>query len=156
MLDDTGALYYSDGTSWTDNRLVTTNSTTSSDLATLISGFETTYTLTTLDHTAGTNNENAKRKTIRLANNSGGNQDFVLAVQGNTISIDKSVNTWGKDEITIKGQEYWLSVFADAAPADSVLRLSGVDHATTMDVKIRGLDEKKVKESNILFNDEET
>jgi len=137
---DTGSLYYSDGTSWTNNRLVTTTSTLTSDLASLIAGFETTYTLTTLDHSAGNINENAKRKIVRLADSQGVHQEFVLAVQGNTISIDKSVNTWGKDEITIKGQEYWLSVFADAAPADSVLRLSGVDHVSYMDVKIRGLD----------------
>lgn len=132
------ALYYSDGTSWTTNRLVTTSSTTTSDFSTLLGNFEKTYVLSISDHSAGTAQQNAKRKVIRLSDSDGTNNDFVLAVTGNTISIDKTNNIWGVDEVTIKGQEYQVTVQDDTPSTDAKIRLSGIDHPTTQDITIQG------------------
>lgn len=132
------ALYYSDGTSWTTNRLVTTSSTTTSDFSTLLGNFEKTYVLSINDHSAGTAQQNATRKVIRLSDSDGTNNDFVLAVTGNTISIDKTNNIWGVDEVTIKGQEYQVTVQDDTPSTDAKIRLSGIDHPTTQDITIQG------------------
>ena len=134
-------MYYSNGVSWTSQRLVTTNSTTSSDFATLLGNFERTYTLSTEDHTAGSANQNVKRKLIKLADNKGNLDQFTLAVEGNCIAIGKSTNAWGNEEITITGQEYLMSVQADTPPADSILRLAGIGaNQSTNDISIKGLD----------------
>ena len=85
--DSDGSLYYSNGVSWTSQRLVTTNSTTSSDFATLLGNFERTYSLTTADHSGGSTAQNAKRKLIKLADNKGNLDEFTLAVEGNTLAI---------------------------------------------------------------------
>ncbi len=139
--DSDGSLYYSNGVSWTSQRLVTTNSTTSSDFATLLGNFERTYSLTTADHSGGSTAQNAKRKLIKLADNKGNLDEFTLAVEGNTLAISKSTNTWGNDEITITGQEYMLGVIADTPPADTILRLSGIGaYPSTQDITIQGLD----------------
>ena len=139
--DSDGTLYYSNGVSWTSQRLVTTNSTTSSDFATLLGNFERTYTLSTEDHTAGSANQNVKRKLIKLADNKGNLDQFTLAVEGNCIAIGKSTNAWGNEEITITGQEYLMSVQADTPPADSILRLAGIGaNQSTNDISIKGLD----------------
>tara|TARA_B100001996_G_scaffold241164_1_gene186479 strand:- start:5064 stop:6896 length:1833 start_codon:yes stop_codon:yes gene_type:complete len=139
--DSDGSLYYSNGVSWTSQRLVTTNSTTSSDFATLLGNFERTYSLTTANHSGGSAAQNAKRKLIKLADNKGNLDEFTLAVEGNTLAISKSTNTWGNDEITITGQEYMLGVIADTPPADTILRLSGIGaYPSTQDITIQGLD----------------
>ncbi len=139
--EDIGVLYYSNGLSWTNNRIVVTDDSTTSDFATLLGNYQRTYTLTTADHTDGNNAQNAKRKLIQLTDNIGTINEFTIAVEGNCIAIGKSTNAWGKDEITITGQEYMLTVQSDTPPADSILRLSGIGaNASTQDVAIRGLD----------------
>ena len=139
--DSDGSLYYSNGVSWTSQRLVTTNNATSSDFNTLLGNYQRIYSLTTADHTDGNNVEDSKRKLIKLSDNVGNITEFTLAVAGNCLTIGKSTNTWGKDEITLTGQEYMLGVIADNAAADSILRLSGIGaFPSTQDVAIRGLD----------------
>ena len=137
--DSNGVLYYSNGAGWTGQRIVITNSTTNSDFASLLGEFETTYTLSTLDHTGGNAAQNAARKIIRHDDGGSTPSDFVLAVEGNAISIDKSVNQWGVDEITIKGQEYQWSVQDDTTNTKNAkLRLSGIDHQSVQDLTITG------------------
>jgi len=55
---DSGALYYSDGTSWTNNRIVTTNSTSHSDISSLIGLMQKTYTFAIDDYTEGNTTQN--------------------------------------------------------------------------------------------------
>ena len=137
--DSNGVLYYSNGAGWTGQRIVITNSTTNTDFASLLGEFETTYTLSTLDHTGGNAAQNAARKIIRHDDGGSTPSDFVLAVEGNAISIDKSVNQWGVDEITIKGQEYQWSVQDDTTNTKNAkLRLSGIDHQSVQDLTITG------------------
>ena len=137
--DSNGVLYYSNGAGWTGQRIVITNSTTNTDFASLLGEFETTYTLSTLDHTAGNVDQNAKRKIIRHDDGGSTPSDFVLAVEGDAISIDKSVNQWGVDEISIKGQEYQWTVEDDTSNIKNAkLRLSGIDHPSTQDITVTG------------------
>ena len=84
--DDTGSMYYSNGVSWTSQRLVTTNSVTSSDFATLLSNSQLTYTINALDYTGGTTEENAARKAIRLEDSSGTTDQLVLVAGDGTIN----------------------------------------------------------------------
>ena len=140
---DSGALYYSDGSSWTNNRIVVTDDTTSSDLATLIGTMQKTYTFAVDDYTFGNAGQNAVRKLVKLTDNLGNVQKWTLGVAGDGISISKTTNPTGDDEILLTGevQQYTPSI-VDAAPAaDSIIRLTGSGFDTsTQDLTFRGID----------------
>ena len=139
---DTGALYYSNGSSWTNNRVVVTNDSTSSDLATLLGTMQRTYTFATADHTAGNNNQDDLRKVISLTDNLGNVQKFTLGVANDSgILISRGTNSFNDIEITLTGQKYIPSVEAAAPAADSIIRLTGVGaNTSTQDITFRGID----------------
>ena len=140
---DTGALYYSNGSSWTNNRVVVTNDSTSSDLSTLIGNMQKTYTFATADHTAGNTAEDASRKVISLTDNLGNAQKFTLGVAGDGLSISRGTNTFNDTEITLTGQvqQYTPSIVTAAPAADSIIRLTGSGFDTsTQDLTFRGID----------------
>ena len=140
---DTGALYYSNGSSWTNNRVVVTNDSTSSDLATLIGNMQKTYTFATADHTAGNTSQDASRKVISLTDNLGNAQEFTLGVAGDGLSISRGTNTFNDTEITLTGQvqQYTPSIVTAAPAADSIIRLTGSGFDTsTQDLTFRGID----------------
>ena len=154
---DSGALYYSDGSSWTNNRIVVTDDTTSSDLATLIGTMQKTYTFAVDDYTFGNAGQNAVRKLVKLTDNLGNVQKWTLGVAGDGISISKTTNPTGDDEILLTGevQQYTPSI-VDAAPAaDSIIRLTGSGFDTsTQDLTFRGIDGltvERVDDSTIQF-----
>jgi len=144
---DSGALYYSDGTSWTNNRVVVTNNTTSSDLSTLIGLMQKTYTFAIDDYTESNTANNNLRKIAKLTDNLGNVQRWTLGVAAETgLSISKSTSPGGDDEIVLSGQKYTTSV-VDAAPAaDSIIRLTGVGQNTDeQDITFKGIDGLKVE-----------
>ena len=144
---DSGALYYSDGTSWTNNRIVTTNSTSHSDISSLIGLMQKTYTFAIDDYTEGNTTQNNLRKIVKITDNVGNIQRWTLGVVAQTgLSISKTVNPTGDDEILFSGQKYTTTV-VDAAPAaDSIIRLTGVGQNTDeQDITFKGVDGLKVE-----------
>ena len=144
---DSGALYYSDGTSWTNNRVVTTNSTSFSDISSLINAMQKTYTFAIDDYTEGNTTQNNLRKIVKITDNVGNIQRWTLGVVAQTgLSISKTVNPTGDDEILFSGQKYTTTV-VDAAPAaDSIIRLTGVGQNTDeQDITFKGVDGLKVE-----------
>ncbi len=146
---DINVLYYSNGSSWTNNRIVVTDDSNSSDFATLLGNYQRTYTLTVEDHTAGSNSQDASRKIVKLADNLGNVSEFVLAVSGD-ITIGKATNQWGKDEVTFGtvGGNYSISSEVDAGPNDSLLRLTDATSGTTDEVKFAGADGLSVERTD--------
>ena len=85
----TDAMYYSNGTSWTNHRIVTTNSATTSDFSTLLANTQLTYTIDAVDYTTGgTPAFNDARKILRLSDSQGVTDDIVLTA-GTGLSIIK-------------------------------------------------------------------
>ncbi len=146
---DINVLYYSNGSSWTNNRIVVTDDSNSSDFATLLGNYQRTNTLTVEDHTAGSNSQDALRKIVKLADNIGNVSEFVLAVSGD-ITIGKATNQWGKDEVTFGtvGGNYSISSEVDAGPNDSLLRLTDATSGTTDEVKFAGADGLSVERTD--------
>jgi len=146
---DINVLYYSNGSSWTNNRIVVTDDSNSSDFATLLGNYQRTYTLTVEDHTAGSNSQDALRKIVKLADNEGNVSEFVLAVSGD-IAIGKTTNQWGKDEVTFGtvGGNYSISSEVDAGPNDSLLRLTDATSGSTDEVKFAGADGLSVERTD--------
>ena len=135
--DDTGSMYYSNGVSWTSQRLVTTNDVTTSDFATLLGATQLTYTINALDHTGGTTEENDNRKVIRLED-SGGTTDQIVLVAGDGLSINRT-----GDEIElvndVANSTYSISAESASGNADSILRLTDNAGATD-DITFAGAD----------------
>ena len=147
--EDIGVLYYSNGNSWTNNRIVVTNDSNSSDFATLLGSYQRTYDLTLEDHTAGTTLQNAARKIVKLADNIGNVDEFVIA-DSNDITHAKTTNQWGKEEISFNtvGGNYSISSEVDAGPNDSLLRLTDATSGNTDEVKFAGADGLSVERTD--------
>ena len=121
----TDAMYYSNGTSWTDHRIVTTNSSTSSDFSTLLANTQLTYTIDAVDYTTGgTPAFNDARKIIRLSDSQGVQDDIVLTA-GTGLSIIKSNNEITFNS-TISDTTYGISSESGAG-SNATFRLTGSD-----------------------------
>jgi len=83
----TGAMYYSNAVSWTSQRVVTTNSSSTSDFSTLLANTQLTYSVSAIDD-PGLDND---KKVIRLSDSQGVTSDVVLEA-GTGLSIIKSNN----------------------------------------------------------------
>ena len=121
----TGAMYYSNSVSWTSQRVVTTNSSTTSDFSTLLANTQLTYSISALDYTTGgTTAYNNARKIVRLADSQGVTSDVVLTA-GTGLSIVKSNNeiTFNND---VTDTTYGISSEAGAG-ANATFRLTGSD-----------------------------
>ena len=116
-------MYFSNATSWTSQRLVTTNSSTTSDFATLLANTQLTYNVSVVDYTTGgTPAFNDARKIIRLNDSQGVTSDIVLTA-GTGLSIIKSSN-----EITISNDNPTYSISSEAAAgSNATLRLTASD-----------------------------
>jgi len=118
--ESTGSMYYSNGVSWTSQRVVTTNSSTSSDFATLLANTQLTYSVSAIDDPGA----NADKKVIRLSDSQGVTSDVVLEA-GTGLSVIKSNN-----EIRfvndVTDTTYGISSEAGAG-ANATLRLTGSD-----------------------------
>ena len=147
--EDIGVLYYSNGQSWTNNRIVVTNDSNTSDFATLLGNYQRTYNLTLQDHTAGSVNQNAARKIVRLADNVGNINEFAIA-DSDDITHTKTTNQWGNEEISFHtvGGNYSISSEVDAGPNDSILRLTDATSSTTDEIKFAGADGLSVERTD--------
>lgn len=137
-----GALYYSHSGSWTNQRVVTTSSSTSSDLQTLIGNFQQTYSTSVQDYTAGTTQQNAERKILRLSASGGATSDVIVrATSGLTIS---RVN----NELTLTGRTYNFT--SETSAGNTVkLRLQEIGVATTnTDITFAGADGLLIERTN--------
>ena len=136
--DDTGSMYYSNGVSWTSQRLVTANDVTTSDFATLLGATQLTYTINALDHTGGTTEENDNRKVIRLEDSSGTTDQIVL-VAGDGISINRT-----GDEIElvndVANSTYSISAESATGSADTLFVLTDNAGNATDGIKFAGAD----------------
>ncbi len=121
----TDAMYYSNGTSWTNHRIVTTNSASSSDFSTLLANTQLNYTLTAVDYTAGgTTAYNDARKILKLSDSQGVQNDIILTA-GTGLSILKSNNeiTFNND---VTDTTFGISSEAGAG-TNATFRLTGSD-----------------------------
>jgi len=123
--EDTGSMYYSNGVAWTSQRLVTTNSSTTSDFATLLANTQLKYSVSTQNYTSGgTTSYNNARKIIRLSDTQGVTSDITLTA-GNGLSIAQSNN----NEITFTN-EYAFTYDISSQPgagSNATLRLGRSD-----------------------------
>jgi hypothetical protein len=96
------ALYYAANSSWTGNRIVTTTSSTTSDLESLIDDFQKTYSTSAQDVTINNTNQ-PDRKALRLSDSLGITSDIIIKVSSG-LNISRSTN-----ELTLTGRTYALS-----------------------------------------------
>ena len=143
------ALYYSNASSWTSQRLVTTNNTSSSDFATILGTLERTYDLKTFDYTGGNTAYNNARKILRLIDDKdiNNNVDISLA-SGTGLSISRTTNAESKEEIefSVTGGNYSISaVEVSTNQFQSKLRLTDSITTTDDDILLKGADGLKVE-----------
>ena len=143
------ALYYSNASSWTSQRLVTTNNTSSSDFATILGTLERTYDLKTFDYTGGNTAYNNARKILRLVDDKdiNNNVDISLA-SGTGLSISRTTNAESKEEIefSVTGGNYSISaVEVSTNEFQSKLRLTDSITTTDDDILLKGADGLKVE-----------
>ena len=143
------SLYYSNASSWTSQRLVTTNNSSSSDFATILGTLERTYDLKTFDYTGGNTAYNNARKILRLVDDKdvNNNVDISLA-SGSGLSISRTTNAESKEEIEISstGGNYSISaVEVSTNEYQSKLRLTDSISTTDDDILLKGADGLKVE-----------
>ena len=143
------SLYYSNASSWTSQRLVTTNNTSSSDFATILGTLERTYDLKTFDYTDGNTAYNNARKILRLVDDkdTNNNVDISLA-SGAGLSISRTTNAESREEIEISssGGNYSISaVEVSTNQYQSKLRLTDSISTTDDDILLKGADGLKVE-----------
>jgi len=131
----TNAMYFSNAVSWTSQRVVTTNSSTTSDFSTLLANTQLTYTVSAIDYTTGGTTEyNDARKILRLADSQGATSDIVLTA-GTGLSIIKANN-----EITINNDNPTYSISSEAgAGSNATFRLTASD-GTLDNITFAGVD----------------
>ena len=121
----TGAMYYSNAVSWTSQRLVTTNSSTTSDFSTLLANTQLTYSVSAIDDIGG----NAEKKTIRLSDSQGITSDVTL-VAGTGLSVIKSNNEIiFNNDVTDTDTTYIISS-ETAAGSNATFRLTDSEGVT--------------------------
>lgn len=125
----TSAMYYSNATSWTSQRLVTTNSSTTSDFDTLLSSTQLTYSIGVINYEDGTDSYNDARKIILLGSSKGTTSQVILTA-GSGLSVVKSDNeiTFTND---VADSTYSISAEEAEGSTNSTLRLT--DNANSTD-----------------------
>ena len=135
------SIYVSDGTTFSSNRIVTTNSSVSSDLSTLIGDLTRTYTFGTSDYNQSGSTYSAARKRIKLTDDDTvpNVTEFILHA-GTGLSISKTTNASSEDEIglAVTGDNYSITSVSSAGPADSILRLTDSISSETSDIILKG------------------
>ena len=131
----TNAMYFSNAVSWTSQRVVTTNSSTTSDFSTLLANTQLTYSVSVVDYTTGGTAEyNDARKILRLSDSQGVTSDVVLTA-GTGLSIIKANN-----EITINNDNPTYSISSEAgAGSNATFRLTASD-GTLDNITFAGVD----------------
>ena len=136
-----GALYYSHNSSWTNQRIVTTNSSTSSDLQVLIGNFQKTYSTSAQDVTINNINQ-SDRKALRLSDSTGITSDIIIKVSSG-LNISRSTN-----ELTLSGRTYNFTT--ELATGNQIkVRLQEIGIATVnTDITFAGADGLLIERTN--------
>jgi len=144
------ALYYSNASSWTSQRIVTTNGTASSDLATILGTLERTYDFKTDDYAGGSSGTyNDARKILRLVDvkDASNNVDIAL-VSGSGLSVSRTTNAESKEEIefSVDGGNYSIAaVDVPGTAADSKIKITDSISNTFSELTLKGADGLKVE-----------
>ena len=143
--DDINAMHISDGTSWTNSRIVTTTNGSSSDFDTLLSGYEKTYALSINAHTAGNTQENNARKILKLVDNSGtdAGKFTINATTGLTTAI--TTDTWSNTSLDLgldlqNVHNYTLTAETNAGAAASALKIQDSVRTINNEIVFAGAD----------------
>lgn len=136
-----GALYYSHNSSWTNQRIVTTTSSTSSDLQVLIGNFQKTYSTSAQDVTINNVNQ-SDRKALRLSDSTGITSDIIIKVSSG-LNISRSTN-----ELTLSGRTYNFTT--ELATGNQIkVRLQEIGIATVnTDITFAGADGLLIERTN--------
>ena len=136
-----GAIYHSNGTDWTSHRVVTTNNTYNSDLATLLLDFERKYNLLVGTYDQGSTQYRASRRLITLQDEkTAGNNDYLTLAAGNGVAISNTVNAESKPEITfgVTGGNYSLSAVDVVDQYQSKIKLTDSISTNSSELLIKG------------------
>ena len=149
------ALYYSNASSWTSQRIVTTNGTASSDFATILGTLERTYDFKTADYAGGNTTYNNSRKILRLVDDKdvSNNVDIAL-VSGSGLSVSRTTNAQSIEEIefSVDGGNYSIAAVDVAnTAADSKIKITDSISNTFSELTLKGADGLKVE-----YDDENT
>ena len=141
---DIDAMHYSNGSTWTGQRIVTT-SESDSDFDTLLGNYEKTYTLSANAHTGGTTSENSARKVIKLVDNNGTDGGkFTLNVSGGLTST-LTTDAWSNQSINLglslgSIHNYTLSSDINAGPYATDLTIQDSVRGISNSIKFAGAD----------------
>jgi len=136
-----GAIYHSNGTDWTSHRVVTTNNTYHSDLATLLLDFERKYNLLVGTYDQGSTQYRASRRLITLQDEkTAGNNDYLTLAAGNGVTISNTVNAESKPEISfgVTGGNYSLSAVDVVDQYQSKIKLTDSISTNSSELLIKG------------------
>ena len=136
-----GAIYHSNGTDWTSHRIVTTNNTYNSDLATLLIDYERKYNLLTGTYDEGSTQYRAARRLVTLQDvKTAANTDYLTLAAGTGLTISNTVNAQSKPEISfaVTGGNYSLSAVDVVDQYQSKIRLTDSISTNTSDLLIKG------------------
>jgi len=143
--DDINALHISDGSSWINNRVVTTTNASSSDFDTLLGSYEKTYTLSVNNHTAGTTAENNARKIIKLVDNSGTDSGKFTINAGTGLTTALTTDTWSNSSLDLgldlqNIHNYTLSSEVNAGSNSTDLKIQDSIRSISNSIKFSGAD----------------
>ena len=143
--DDINALHISDGSSWINNRVVTTTNASSSDFDTLLGSYEKTYTLSVNAHTAGTTAENNARKIIKLVDNSGTDSGKFTINAGTGLTTALTTDTWSNTSLDLgldlqNVHNYTLSSEVNAGSNSTDLKIQDSIRSISNSIKFAGAD----------------
>ena len=134
------SLYLSNGTDWTGQRIVTTDSSVSSDFGSLDSALRRTYDITSSDYTGGNGTFNAARKKIILGNDKDATETSVILSAGTGLTLSRGQNSQSEYELGIglDTSIYSISAENSSGPNDSILRLSNLLDSAQDDIVFKG------------------
>ncbi len=151
--DDINALHVSDGSSWTNNRIVTTTNASSSDFDTLLGSYEKTYTLSVNAHTAGNTQQNDARKIIKLVDNSGTDSGKFTLNAGTGLTTALTTDTWSNSSLDLgldlpNVHNYTLSSETHAGTNSSVLKIQDSVRGIDNEIVFAGADGLSVERTD--------
>ena len=150
---DINAMHYSDGSTWTGQRIVTT-SESDSDFDTLLGNYEKTYTLSANEHTGGTTSENSARKIIKLVDNSGTDGGKFTLNVGSGLTSTLTTDAWSNQSINLglslgSIHNYTLSADINAGAYATDLTIQDSVRSISNTIKFAGADGLSVERTDV-------
>ncbi len=133
--DNNNSLYLSNGVGWSDQRVVTTDSSVSSDFETIFGQLEKSYDISSGAYDSGSYK-------IVLGHDKGATETSVIIRGGNGINLTRTLNSQSEYElgigIDLNQSIYSISGISSTGPNDSILRLFNSLDSTNDDVVFKG------------------